>query len=361
MKLSSELGIDSIPRYAVVFGAALLLVTAGCLGNSGGPVAPGVSNEGITNVNDLLRAHQDELLANGTAITLNASLANVNGSTAQQTTQRLRIGPNASRVAASGTGVGLAGGQEEARVWLNESMSVYRLTSNGSTSYRVLEPAQTRRDMVWAGNIRSYIASAPDSFNVTGTRNIDGVEATVLEGAADLINDSRGAETEMELMIGGDGVIWRASVSQSLPEGQVYRLRYRVTELGVDPSVPSWVARVPGSAYLDVNITAEVMNGSVVRLTNTGPDAVPANSTIQLATINRSGLTANTSSPIAVNESMYIYVDGTGELVVSRTEPTNAETTPLGARIAYAIDATDGVRLATNQITLRRTSSPTQP
>lgn len=359
--VSGTVGAEDLPRYAALLGVVLLLVTAGCLGNGGGSVAPGVSNEGITNVNELLGAHQEGLLADGTSITLNASLVSANGTTDQRTTQRLRIGPNASSVSASGTGVGIAGGQEEARVWLNESISIYRLTSNGSTDYRVLEPAQTRRDMIWAGNIRSYIASAPDNFSVTGTQSLNGVDVTVLEGSADLINDSGGSETEMEIMVGADGVIWRASVSQSLPEGQVYEVSYSVTELGVDPVVPEWVDSVPESAYLDVNIDAEILNGSVIRMTNTGSDAVPRNSTIQLATINRTGLTANTSMAIGVNESRYVYVDGAGELVVTDTEPSAGEAESLGTRVAFAVDTMDGVRLTTGELAVSGNRQPTQP
>lgn len=347
-------------RRGLVVGVLLLVLVSGCLGGNGSSEvnAPGVTSEGIQDTQQLFNAHRNIVLDRGAVIQIDRVVRNQSGEIDQNTTQRLEVGPNATRVSASGSGEGLTNEQQNVLVWLNDTASIYQSSTNNSTTYQVLEPAQTRENLIWGGNIRSYLNVAQNNFSVTNRQTSGDNRTITLQANVDLLNNTAGEETSMELIVEGSGLIRSFRVNQTFPEGQTFILEYSVNELGIDPATPDWVAGVPQSAFLDINIQTELRNESIIVLNNTGSDAVPTNSTVTVTTQNAS-LETQTPSPIEPGGLRYAYINQEGELVITETEPMENETSGLGTRVLITVDTEDGVRLATSELAVRR--SPRQP
>lgn len=313
-------------------------------------LAPGVSDRGVTDVDALLAAHRSALLADGAVLTLNVSTGD-GGPGAQRADQRAVLGPNATTVVTSGSGVGPDGGVQHVDAWLNETASLFRFESAGETNYRALDASPGRQGLVWAGNVDRYLrATAPD-LTVTGVETRDGARYVTLAGESDLINDSSGVDTTVTVTVDETGVVRSFDLEQTQPDGERYRVRYRVDRLGAAPERPAWVDAVPQGVFLDVSLEFEVLNGSVVALSNGGPDAVPAGSTVRLVA---GGVTydAALADGVPAGETRYVWVDETGTLAAGPTAP-GSDAQSLGGRAVIVVESPDGVTLGSADLAWR--------
>jgi hypothetical protein len=321
---------------------------------SGDPsvLAPGVTTAGIVDVDALLTAHSETLLADGARIRLAVRTESVDGTVTQASTQTVAIGPAAAAVRSTGTSMG-PDGEVSVDTWLNDSLSVFRFRGADETTYEVLDPLPGRTELVLAGNIGTYLRADPGAFEVDSTAVTAGRQVTTLQAAADLVNGTKGDETEMRVAVDDRGAISRFELDQRLPEGDHYRIEYELEATGVTPDRPAWVEAIPAGVFLEADLAIEVDDGRLVVVSNAGPDAVPADSTV---TVVAAGSTydATLDTPLGPGETRWLWVDeASGTLRVATVAPEDVAAVPLGGQATVVVRSPDGVAITTAELAWR--------
>jgi hypothetical protein len=311
-----------------------------------------VTDAGVTDVEALLAAHRSTLLSDGAVLSLDVTRTEPGGTVSQRSNQTVALGPDAATVALNGSGLG-PDGPLRVDAWLTDDRSLYRFTDDAGQTYRVTDPLTGRDALVGAGNIELYIRAAPAAFTVDSTGMDDGTRVTTLTATADLVNDSGGDDTEMTMAVTERGVIRSFDLRQTQPDGDTYRIAYRVERVGASPAEPAWVASVPDGAFLDTDLAVAVTNDTLVNVSNAGPDAVPANATVTVA----SGGTvydATLVAPIEPGETRWLWVDnGSGTLTVATERPASPSARALGGQATVVVRTADGTTLVTADLAWR--------
>lgn len=303
---------------------------------------------GIDDVDALLSAHRETLLAEGATIRLVVSTSAPDGSVSQRSTQAVELAPNATTVLSNGSGLG-PDGPQQVDAWLNETTSLFRFRGNGSTEYRILPASPGRPDLALAGNVGRYLRAAPDAFSVV----------TVADGLATLRAETNlsagvpGPETTMRLRVDSRGVVRSFALNQTQSQGERYHVDFAVESTGVTPTRPAWVDAIPSGAFLETNLDIEVENGTAVSITNEGPDAVPAGSTVTLVA---DGVTydATLETPVDAGDRRWLWVASDTETLTVGTEtPTPDSARSLGGRATVVVRTDDGIRLASADLAWR--------
>jgi hypothetical protein len=311
-----------------------------------------VTTDGLVDAQALQSAHRETVLADGAEIYLAVWVTSADGTVAEHSSQTIELGPNAMPVATNGSGTGLEG-EVQVNAWFNETASLFRIRGGGETTYRVLPRSASAADLVWAGNVDRYVRSAADAFAVTNVTTRDDRRIVTLEASADLVNGSNGADTEITMAVDDRGVVRSFDLEQRQSEGERYRVEYVVERLGVTPTRPAWVDSIPAGAFLEVELNVEVMDGRIVHLSNAGPDAVPAGSSV---TVVAEGVTHDVqlSDPLAAGEERWVWVDAeTGESTIGAERPAEDAARSLGGRAIVTVQTPDGVTLLTADLAWR--------
>jgi hypothetical protein len=313
-------------------------------------LAPGITGEGIVDRSALFDAHRTALLADGAVIVLNVSTTGGDGPELR-TDSRVSLAPGGESAAVHGTGLDAEGQVQSVDAWLNRTLTVFRFGADGDTEYRVLERAAAPDELVWAGDLRAYVDPVAAAFAVTGVETRDGTRFATLAAEVDLVENASGVDTAVELVVDERGVVRSATVDQRQPDGQRHLLSYRVARLGTTGDRPPWVDRVPAGAFLDADLDAEVLDGTVLRLHNGGPDAVPAGTTV---TVIAGGVAYDaTLGAVAAGETRYLWVDDGGTLTASDDRPAAGSGRQLGGRAVVTVETADGVTLLTADLVWR--------
>lgn len=317
-------------------------------------VAPGVTTAGIEDVDALLAAHTETLLADGARIRLAVWTESRDGTVTQRSTQTLRLGPGASVATTSGSGMG-PDGELTADTWLNDSISVFRFRNANETTYRVIDPLAERGNLVFAGNIDRYLEADPQAFTVESVSAEDGRQTATLTASVDLVNGTDGRETDMRLDLDERGAILRFDLEQRRPDGERYLIDYDLEATGVTPDRPSWVEDIPAGVFLEADLAIDVHEGSFVVIANAGPDAVPAGATV---TVIASGSTYERTldRPLGVDEERWLWIDEeTRTLSVADGAPSGVDARSLDGQATVVVRTPDGTAIRTAELAWRET------
>lgn len=233
-------------------------------------------------------------------------------------------------------------------VWQNTSFGLTRIVETApdgasATQYRRRDGAERfRTNPVTSGGPASLVAlGAYDDVSVEGsgadtriTLTADGVNETRASGLRFNVTGYTG-----EMVVDRTGRIRAIDVrlETSGRQAVTYTVDYDLRETGgVAVDRPAWFDRGLAQAP-NVSVSAELVDGRYVALTNEGPDTLESDWQVQLQT-RLAPLTGNLSSSVAPGETVYLSIaNGSRQVQVTTTVPT--DTRPLsGVRAVTVVE-----------------------
>ena len=312
-------------------------------GGNGGEAAdypPGVTDAGLENATALFEADWTALNESGFAAS-----ATLNRSTAGATLSLVREGS----IEAGGQNALLrneertANGTVETTIWRNETVGLNRITESGFGG----ESATLYRQQSGIGRIGTNPFYGGPSAGIIAlgdysVASVDGTGAdTRITLTADAANESRAAQLrtsvasyESELVVDPTGRV-RAVDTTVETDGQraaTISIDYELRQAeGVSVDRPDWFDTGVSEAP-DVSVSAELVNGSYVALTNDGPDALAAGWQVQLRTGLRP-ISVDLPESVGSGETVYVSYPADGqELRVTGSAPSETGESVSGAR-----------------------------
>lgn len=354
----------------------VVLLAMGALGASGAvpaasqaanePLPPGVGNEGVTNESALVDGHRTAVNETGATLALESEYG-VNDSygSTQSTTSTFGAGVTPFRLRTTGT---YADGNETVRYvsdqWANETVLLSKVGYANRTEYtkQYLNNTAGPADPFSEGLPRRYVEEqATGEALVEGTLSLGNftVESTERVGDETLttltatgvdeseVNGSIAVERfDATLVVNEDGRVRTLNTSVSYEQnGTTYAYSYDLELLATgdaEPLEPLWSDRAVAQPAVSVEMNA---TDSYFALTNDGPDALPANSSIE-ATHDGQTVNLTLSEGLGVGETMYIYYpgdDGPARLAATPPSPENA--TALAGEYDFEIRTPDGTTI----------------
>ncbi|MFC6756736.1 MULTISPECIES: DUF7537 family lipoprotein [Haloarcula] len=298
---------------------------------------PGVSNGTLTNATALTTANGAGIVADGAEIRIRQ--------TAPDSEAQSHL-----TVAADGTSefsrtVSADGNESGVAYYTNGTGTYVRADRDGETNYRVVERSVRPLDgvnssleaVLAAGNF-TVATESTDSATVVLTADefTTSPDSDVLEGATP--QDAR-------LVLTRDGAVRNLTVTGQR-DGQTVTYTYERNRAAVDTvPAPDWLADVPRTADLQADLSATVVNDSVLRIEHGGGDTVPANTTLQFTANNTAG-TVTFDAPLEAGDTRYAYfAAGNESLVLADDRPAADATTSVDSPASVTISTTDGVTL----------------
>lgn len=233
-------------------------------------------------------------------------------------------------------------------VWQNATVGLTRISETApdapsSTRYRL-------RESVSAFQTNPITSGAPANLIVLGEYDSVSVSGTGADTritlSADGVNETRASGLQFNVTgYTGELVVDRAgrirAIDVTLDTGGqgagTFTLQYDLRETsGGTVARPAWFGTGLAQAP-DVNVSAEIVDGSYVALENEGPDPLEAGWQAQIQT-RFAPVTGNLSSAVAPGETVYLSIaNGSRQLQVTRTVPS--DTRPLsGVRAVTVVE-----------------------
>lgn len=327
--------------------------TATTADGAGGTVAlddapPGISEDGIENVSALLDAHAAAVEAEGADTVTNVSVSAPSSSLTSNAT--VRIGADGTITTRTTNDVGAV--TAEAYQYTNGSMSAVRQVAPSGERTSAFTAGCYVRQQASVEAFAGYLASgdfAPTSVDdglVTLTADgIDedageeGLTGNVTAYDATVVVDDEGRVRSFEATV--------SSVSQGAES--TIEIDYEMTEVGVDTvERPSWAADAFADAEI-ARLSYERVDGAVA-ITNEGETAIPAGSSIAVASAEGLGPNADqyvvqTSEPIEPGETAYVYRTSAdaAQGSVSVGERPDADTAPVEGDLQIVVQNENGI------------------
>ncbi|MFD1513749.1 hypothetical protein [Halomarina rubra] len=336
-------------RRLVPLSLVALLLLSGCLGALGGDATstpeeidpadadlpPGVTVNGVENASALAAAHDETLLDEGFVFD-GTVVTDQPGSGIVNETATVVVGVDAETLRSDSVRTlwpyenrSVVSQRVRDRLWLDGDEQFVRtnFTTRDSVIAGPYDASNDPRDGVTRASTYEGVLDAAN-FTVESTVARDGHTFTTLVAA-----DANGTEDDPaydgHLVVDERGVVHEAVVEIDRgPESVWGLLDYRLVELGASPEEPDWVDGVRESADLNLSFDAEFLSDhSAVGVTNTGDDAVPAGTELEVdfeVDDEPSATTAPTvitlDETIDPGETVYVYRSGwEADLVRSRS------------------------------------------
>lgn len=323
-------------------------------GDSGPPTQPpsdgypsGVSEAGLENATELVRAHDDALREGGYQSTLDMTIDAVDDG------ERLATIGSETTVSADGQSYlhvtresGYFTTDFEEVTWANESVQVTNYTQlpaygMANTRLEMQEPvtpadgpANDLVGLVHPGEF-DVVEVADDRLILRATSfDQESVEVTITHFDGQIVVDRQGriheADVEVRIMLGEDEVS--------------YNIVYGLDVGAVEIEKPTWIdAAIEEVTAITIEATVE---GDSVAVTNTGHEAIPSGATIsfleQRGEDSWTGSFTDVDRAIEPGETFYLSLDNR-EVVLSQSPPANTD--PLSGiyRIAVRVGGPEPV------------------
>ncbi|MFC7132416.1 MULTISPECIES: hypothetical protein [Salinibaculum] len=297
---------------------------------------PGIENGTLTDATVLAEANGETLVETGARLHLDES------SPEMDSEATLTIGSTGTYVLSTTRSTG--GQTASVDYWSNESTAFVRSQSGDRTQYRQLERGLGVLDE-FNNSIREYLAAG--TFTVQND-STDGT--TVVLTADDFTTSDDGplagaSSLEGRLVLNQAGQIQNLTVTGQA-SGQAVRYDYELVDPIIErASKPAWVGEVPETATLNPQLSIDVENESVVKLSHEGGDRVPANATFSLTSNDMSG-TVTLDTALDDGETRYVFFGASdGELTLTTEAPAADETASLSSPISVSVTTADGAGL----------------
>ena len=236
----------------------------------------------------------------------------------------------------------------DTNVWQNTTFGLTRIVETApdgasATQFRRRDEVDRfRTNPITSGGPASLVAIGEyDSVSVEGsgadtriTLTADGVNETRASGLRFNVSGYAG-----ELVVDRTGRIRTIDVTleTSGQQAAAYAVDYDLRRTGgTTVSRPAWFDRGLAQAP-NVSVSAELVDGRYIALTNEGPDTLDADWQVQLQT-RLAPLTGNLSTSVAPGETVYLSIaNGSRQVQVTTTVPT--DTRPLsGVRAVTVVE-----------------------
>lgn len=360
-------------RLATVLILAAALVLAGCGGLSGttttetnattattatdgtatstGPnqnvdYPPGVTASGLENRTALFAADWTALNESGFVADtwINQSVSGQEGA-GSAGYQRARVEPGSESAALQIRRLS-AGSESTTDVWQNTTFGLTRIVETDADG--ASESLFRRRGEVNRFRTNPIASGGPANLVALGQYDEVSVEGsgadTRITLTADGVNESRASGLQFnvsgysgELVVDQEGRIRAIDVTleTSGQRAATFTADYELQSTGgVTVDRPAWFEQGLTEAP-DVAVSAEIVDGSYVALTNEGPDPLAADWQVQLQT-RIAPLTGNLSSSVAPGETVYLSIaNGSRQVQVTRSVPN--DTRPLSGVSAVTV------------------------
>lgn len=305
---------------------------------------PGIDGGRIADFDSLRAAHERTLLADGAVLTFSSTVGRSDGAMDRTTEHTYRFGPGADQLLVHATEMDGRSLWASTDLYANETVQTMRSERGGETSFTIRPRTMAPSDVVW-GLLPWYVAQNAEAVRVNETRSSP--DRMVLDATLDRNPTVEGNETLVTLVVSESGIVEEFEFRQALSGEQgIYITRFVVREVGdVTVTEPPWVASVPDSASLLVDLFASITPNGALQLEHIGGgDAVPSGTLVTLQSSD-SVVEAAIPDAVAPGESMYVYLDDAGELAVTLSPPDSGSVTPLPSEFTVRVVTTDGVTL----------------
>ncbi|MFC7138373.1 hypothetical protein ACFQMA_00800 [Halosimplex aquaticum] len=345
-------------------GAAGAVATATQAANE--PLPPGVGDEGVTNSTALVEAHVTAVNETGATLAVGSEYS-VNDSyyVSQSTTSTFGEGVSPFRLRTVGT---FEDENETVRFlsdqWANETVLVSKVSYENRTEYTkqylnaTAGPADPFSDDLPRRYVEEQVTGEAllagtlslGNFTVESTETVGGENLTTLTAAGvneSVFNGTAAVERfDATIVVNEEGRVRALNATVSYEQnGSTFDYSYDLELLATgdaEPLEPLWSDRAVAQPAVSVDMNA---SDSYFTLTNYGPDALPANSTV-VATHDNRTVNLTLSEDLGANESVYVYYssDG-GPAQLAATPPAPENATALSGEYDFEIRSPDGTTI----------------
>jgi hypothetical protein len=212
-----------------------------------GPTPPGVSASAngsgvVANASALLAAHERILLADGFRASTDSRTAYGDGPM-RNATATVVAGPGATLVRTESL-VHRGDGTVAYEIWQNESTTLVRTTTNGSSRVQTLRDDVAVREITGASTLAGVLADDDLRFSVANVTTRDGRRVFTLTASASAGNGSAEATNgtyTARIVVDERGVVSAYRVRQNVT-GRDVTHEWALDSLDVAPTRPEWVA-----------------------------------------------------------------------------------------------------------------------
>ncbi|WP_323675398.1 hypothetical protein [Halorubellus sp. PRR65] len=323
-----------------------------------GPTPPGVAASAngsgvVVNASALIGAHERVLRADGFRAT-QRSRVGYGDERLRNTTSVVVAGPSLTRYRSRST-VEHGNRTVAYDVWQNESTTLLRTTVDGDTNYQTVG-GQFEASGITGGAILEGVL-AELHFSVANVTTEDGRRVFTLAGSRTAPGEPNASTTAngtytARVVVDERGVVSAYRIRQDVDERDVTH-EWTLDALGATPTRPDWTANVSDAARRNVSVDANVRhdvypnpNGTghveehgVLAVSNDGPDALPASTTVA---ITSNGTTYETIAgrELAAGETLY-FVRDDGGLAVFANESAVDDPPNFANEVSVTVSAND--------------------
>lgn len=305
---------------------------------------PGIESGTLTNVSKLSTAHSAALAETGYALSFNYEVAPLSDDHAHlysfgnMTLRETADGTFSSRSVTNSSGFG----NKTIESWGNQSVAVRkRVSETFGDGYETAYEHATRPSTQSVAHLGSYtyLMLQIGSWTVESSAEVDGTSRYTL--ALDGVNQSYVESNNISWNIStieGSLVVDEQGRIHSLQSAMIFteddsegamavslQVSYSLDAVGdVTVSKPPWVSEaVESMTFFDATVTA--VDGTFVKLTNDGPDAIPAGATVTLWQ-DDSGSGPTIQDAVEPGETIWIYKPVEGyQWKIAREQPADGQ------------------------------------
>ncbi|WP_227133417.1 hypothetical protein [Halorubellus salinus] len=207
-----------------------------------GPTPPGVSTDAkaagvVVNASALLDAHERVLLADGFRATVDSRTAYGPGPM-RNATAMVAAGPDATLVRTESV-VHRGNGTVAYEIWQNESTTLVRTTTNGSSRIQTLRDDPEERELTGASTLEGVLEDL--NFSVANVTTEDGRRVFTLTASHAAANTTTNGTYTARVVVDERGVVSAYHVRQNAT-GRDVTHEWTLESLDVTPTRPDWVA-----------------------------------------------------------------------------------------------------------------------